>query len=116
MRIICKRAYEPAAVTDGYRVLVDRLWPRGVTKEALALDEWCKEVAPSTELRQWFGHDASRFDEFVIRYRYELDQRGVAGQLLARAGDTSVLTLVYAARDPQVNHAVVLRKYLQSLH
>lgn len=115
MNIVIKRAYKEASESDGYRVLVDRLWPRGVKKELLALDEWCKEVAPSTELRMWFSHDPAKFDEFRLRYTEELSGTDAAEQLLKRAVLSDTLTLVYAARDPMINHAVVLREYLQAI-
>ena len=110
--VVLKRAYEPAAPDDGQRVLVDRLWPRGVSKEKAAIDLWLKEIAPSTALRQWFGHDPARWEEFQSRYRAELDANGeVVGQLrdVIRAGKT---TLVYGARDEVHNDAVVLAAYL----
>lgn len=112
MRIQIKRAYEAPDAADGYRVLVDRLWPRGVKKELLGLDEWCKDVAPSTELRVWFAHDPAKFDEFRARYIAELENTDATSELLKRAKDSSALTLVYAAKDPAVNHALVLRDYL----
>ncbi len=107
-----KRAYAAAAEEDGTRVLVDRLWPRGVSKAEAALDHWMKEIAPSTELRQWFGHDPARWEEFRRRYGEALRGSGeLLGQLrcLAREG---VVTLVYAARDEVHNDAVVLRDVL----
>jgi uncharacterized protein YeaO (DUF488 family) len=107
-----KRAYEPAAPEDGRRVLVDRLWPRGVSKDKAAIDLWLKEIAPSTALRQWFGHDPARWEEFQHRYRAELDANGeVVTQLrdVIRAGKT---TLVYGAKDEAHNDAVVLAEYL----
>lgn len=107
-----KRAYEPPASADGTRVLVDRLWPRGVKKEKAAIDEWMKEIAPSTELRKWFGHDPERWPEFRRRYRSEIKKHpGEFGRLreLARKGN---LTLVYAAHDEAHNDAVVLRDLL----
>lgn len=114
-RVKLKRAYEPAAPTDGQRVLVERLWPRGVKKDALALDAWEKEVAPSAELRQWFGHDPARWDEFQRRYRAELRRAPAAERLRAlverrRAG---TLTLVFGARDEARNSAVVLKEALE---
>jgi len=107
-----KRAYVPAEPDDGTRLLIDRLWPRGVSKAKAALDDWIKDVAPSTELRKWFGHDPARWAEFQRRYRAEL--RGQSEALdriraLARAG---VVTLVYSAHDEQHNDAVVLRSVL----
>jgi len=107
-----KRAYLPPAPGDGVRVLVDRLWPRGVSKSDAAIDSWMKDLAPSTELRRWFGHDPSRWDEFQRRYRQELAAHldDLAPLLdAARRGD---VTLVYGARDPRHNQAVVLKQVL----
>jgi len=113
MAVHLKRAYEPATRSDGYRVLIDRLWPRGVSRERAKLDAWHKELAPSTELREWFGHEPRRFDEFRRRYIAELrDQRPLLAELRRRArGGT--LTLVYAARDAEHNDAVVLAEVLR---
>jgi uncharacterized protein YeaO (DUF488 family) len=108
-----KRVYESAEPSDGFRILVDRLWPRGLSKDQAAIDLWFKGIAPSTELRKWFKHDPSKFKEFSQRYRAELDH-SVAFQTL-----TDILqshpkaTLVYAARDPEINHAVILREYIR---
>lgn len=110
--VAVKRAYESAAPGDGQRVLVDRLWPRGLSKEAATIDLWLKEIAPSTTLRQWFGHDPARWSEFQLRYRAELDVNGEAvAQLKAviRAGKT---TLIYGAKDEAHNDAVVLAAYM----
>lgn len=115
MNIRIKRAYDEPEVSDGFRVLVDRLWPRGIKKEILSLDEWCKDIAPSADLRKWFDHDPAKFKEFSIRYVAELKTSDVPQQLLARIRDSKTLTLVYAAKDPKVNHACVLRRYLKSL-
>lgn len=107
-----KRVYEPAGPEDGCRVLVERLWPRGISKERAALDHWLKEVAPSPELRTWFGHDPVKWEEFRKRYENELRQNedGVAQlQEFARKGD---VTFVYAARDTEHNAAVVLKDFL----
>ena len=107
-----KRAYEPPAPDDGARILIDRLWPRGVSKEHAALDQWMKEIAPSTELRKWFGHDPAKWEEFRRRYAAELHQNAdLLGQLraLARKGH---VTLVYSAHDEQHNDAVALRGVL----
>ena len=110
MEIRIKRVYAPPSPDDGLRVLVDRLWPRGVKKEIAAIDVWAKELAPSTELRKWFNHDEERFAEFAKRYRRELESSDVN---LARSGISgSVLTLIYAARDPACNHAIVLMNCL----
>ena len=108
-----KRAYDPAEPDDGYRVLVDRLWPRGVSKDRARLDEWARELAPSTELRTWFGHDPARFAEFRRRYLEELAARAEKlGELRGRARKGTV-TLVYAARDDRHNDAVVLAELLR---
>lgn len=104
-----KRVYEAAATSDGYRVLVDRLWPRGLTKEKADVDLWLKEAAPSTELRAWFGHQPERFAEFSRRYREELSQRPeVLDQLSALESEHGLITLVYGAHDDEHNQAVVL--------
>ena len=108
-----KRAYDPAEPGDGYRVLIDRLWPRGVSKERARLDEWARELAPSTELRTWFGHDPARFAEFRRRYLEELAARAEKlGELRGRARKGTV-TLVYAAWDDRHNDAVVLAELLR---
>ena len=109
--VCIKRAYVPPAKEDGCRVLVDRLWPRGVARKSLALDEWQKDVAPSADLRRWFNHDPARWDEFKARYRAELAKSPAREALsalvqLARRGK---LTLIYAARDENHNEATVLR-------
>ncbi|HEY4779141.1 MAG TPA: DUF488 domain-containing protein [Solirubrobacterales bacterium] len=103
-----KRIYEAPGEEDGLRVLVDRLWPRGVSKEDAALDLWLKDVAPSPELRTWFGHEPDRFEEFSIRYRAELETNPALDRLLAMAREAETVTLLYGARDQERNHAVVL--------
>lgn len=108
-----KRIYEPAAPTDGERVLVDRIWPRGVSKDAAKLDFWLKEIAPTTSLRKWFGHDPSRFDEFRERYCDELGSNTDAVSELRRIAARGDVTLLYAAHDEHVNHAVVLADYIK---
>ena len=109
-----KRAYESPVRGDGYRVLVDRLWPRGIGRDALSLDAWAKEVAPSHALRRWFAHDARRWRGFVAKYRRELREPAARAPLrdLAKRAATGRVTLVYAARDPEHNNAVVLRGVL----
>jgi uncharacterized protein YeaO (DUF488 family) len=117
MTIHLKRAYEAPDRSDGYRVLVERLWPRGLRKEAAHLDEWLKDVAPSTDLRKWFGHEESRWTEFRKRYRRELhgpDAEPALEALAARAR-SGPLTLVYAAHDEERNSAVVLKDALEVL-
>jgi len=107
-----KRAYEPPAPEDGVRILVDRLWPRGLSKEKAAVDHWMRDIAPSAELRKWFGHDPERWPEFRRRYREELRRHGA---LLDQIGDLAAggaVTLVYAAHDEEHNDAVVLREAL----
>jgi uncharacterized protein YeaO (DUF488 family) len=113
MDIRLKRAYEPAAPADGYRVLIDRLWPRGVSRHRAKLDDWDKELPPSAELRQWFGHDPRRFEEFRRRYIEELrNERPRLAALRRRARD-GTLTLVYSAHDTEHNDAVVLAEVLR---
>jgi uncharacterized protein YeaO (DUF488 family) len=108
-----KRAYDPAEPRDGYRVLVDRLWPRGVSKERAHLDEWARELAPSAELRTWFGHDPDRFAEFERRYRAELAAHDEKLDELRRRAREGTLTLVYGARDEEHNDAVVLAELVR---
>jgi uncharacterized protein YeaO (DUF488 family) len=109
-----KRVYEQAGPQDGFRVLVDRVWPRGMAKEQVQADLWLKDIAPSTALRKWFGHDRSKWEEFKRRFWVELDaQPGAAAQLLAAAAKGR-LTLLFSARDAECNQAVVLRDYLLS--
>jgi uncharacterized protein YeaO (DUF488 family) len=108
-----KRAYEPASLEDGYRVLVDRLWPRGISKEQAALDGWEKDLSPSSELRRWFGHEPGRFPEFRRRYVDELRVRRERLHELRRHARSGRVTLVYAARDQERNEAVVLADVLR---
>jgi len=107
-----KRAYEPVDADDGVRILVDRLWPRGLSKEKAALDEWQKEIAPSTQLRQWFGHDPDRWPEFRRRYRAELQQHGEGLDRIRALARKRTVTLVYSAHDTEHNDAIVLREEL----
>jgi uncharacterized protein YeaO (DUF488 family) len=113
MGIQIKRVYDAPATSDGYRVLIDRLWPRGVTKDRAHLDEWARELAPSTELRRWFGHDPSRFEEFRRRYTNELAAQGDKLRELRSRARTGTLTVVYSARDTQHNDAVVIAEILR---
>jgi len=112
-----KRAYEAASRGDGYRVLVERLWPRGIRKEALALDEWRKEVAPSGELRKWFNHDPERWSEFKLRYLKELKETAALERLRALADRAAggTLTLVFSSHDTEHNNAVVLKDQIERL-
>lgn len=113
MDIRLKRAYEPASARDGYRVLVDRLWPRGISKKQAKLDEWTKELAPSSELREWFGHEPNRFPEFRRRYIDELRADAPRLKELRRRARLGTLTLVYSAHDSEHNDAVVLAEVLR---
>jgi uncharacterized protein YeaO (DUF488 family) len=113
MKVRLKRAYEPPAPSDGYRVLIDRLWPRGVSRNQASLDGWERELSPSAELRQWFGHEPTRFEEFRRRYIEELRQQRPLLTELRRRAREGTLTLVYAARDSEHNDAVVLAAVLR---
>jgi uncharacterized protein YeaO (DUF488 family) len=113
LEIRLKRAYEPAEPGDGYRVLVDRLWPRGVSRDDARLDGWARELAPSTELRRWFGHDPERFEEFARRYREELAEHADELDELRARAKSGPLTLVFGARDTEHNAAVVLAEVLR---
>jgi uncharacterized protein YeaO (DUF488 family) len=110
-----KRAYEPPEASDGYRVLVDRLWPRGLTKQKLHVDNWMKDIAPSTDLRKWIHGDMSRWAEFRRRYFRELGARPDLLAELRKRARAGTVTLVFGARDPEQNHAAVLREYLEQL-
>ena len=112
MAVQIKRIYETAEPADGIRILVDRLWPRGVKKSAAQLDYWMKEVAPSPKLRVWFGHKPERFEQFDSRYRTELLRNPAVGKL-RKLAKGKLVTLLYAARDPKVNHALVLQSVLR---
>lgn len=107
-----KRVYDPPAPQDGKRFLVERLWPRGMKKESLALDAWLKEVAPSDALRRWFGHDPARWHQFVDCYRTELEQNPATWTPLLEAAQQGNVTLLYSAHDTEHNNALVLRDYL----
>ncbi|MGB3414902.1 MAG: DUF488 domain-containing protein [Microbacteriaceae bacterium] len=113
MTLFLKRVYEPAESSDGFRVLVDRLWPRGVSKEKAAVDMWLKEVGPSTELREWFGHIPEKYPEFEQKYLAELAQNPAAVELSALLRNHPVVTLVYGAKDEEHNQAQVLRDFLK---
>lgn len=110
--VVIKRIYDPAEATDGYRVLVDRLWPRGISRERARLDAWLREIAPSPGLRAWWDHDPARLDEFSRKYRGELEANPAVGELEAALTEHPLVTLLYAARDSRVNHAAVLRDYM----
>ena len=110
--IVIKRVYEDASENDGYRILVDRLWPRGVSKEEAKLDEWDKIIAPSTELRKWFDHKEERLQEFALRYKEELLQQEEELNRLRKIATTKKITLLYGAKDPVINQAIVLKNIL----
>ena len=101
--LLCKRIYNPAEISDGYRILVDRLWPRGVKKEVAAIDLWRKDIAPTSELRNWFAHMPERYDEFTTRYIQEMNVNPAAK-----------ITLLYAAKNEEYNNAIVLRQWLEA--
>jgi uncharacterized protein YeaO (DUF488 family) len=109
-----KRAYDPPGPEDGRRYLVERLWPRGVKKEALRVEAWLKDVAPSDGLRRWFGHDPKRWPEFRRRYLQELEKNAEAWEPLLEAARHGTVTLVYSARDTEHNNAVALKDYLET--
>lgn len=114
-RVLVRRAYETPSSLDGRRFLVDRLWPRGKTKEAIDLEAWIKEAAPSSELRKWFSHDPAKWEEFKRRYREELAGRREELNPLIEAASAGPITLVYASRDELHNEAIVLRDILTEL-
>jgi len=114
MVIKLKRAYESPESGDGFRVLVDRLWPRGVSKSSARIDLWLKEIAPSVVLRKWFGHDPSKWTEFQDRYFLELDNNEKVVEQLREHICNGIVTLVYGAKDQEHNHAVALKEYLES--
>jgi uncharacterized protein YeaO (DUF488 family) len=108
-----KRAYEPVSAADGKRILVERLWPRGVSKEQVALDEWLKDIAPSQELRRWFAHDPAKWAEFERRYLQELEGNPEQVAYLEQIVSQVPVTFVYAARDEQHNSALILKRYIE---
>lgn len=114
MKILIKRIYEPAAKSDGFRVLVDRLWPRGMSKETATIDLWLPDIGPSTTLRRWFNHDPARWEEFRRRYHAELNAKQELVTELNGQAKQGTVTLLYSAKDEQHNQAVALRSYLVS--
>ena len=112
MSINLKRIYEPPAKEDGYRILVDRLWPRGFTKEKAALDLWLKEIAPSTELRKWFGHDPEKWKDFQKKYREELKENKEAVATLKDYIKKGKVTILYGAKDEEHNEARVIKEFV----
>ena len=118
-KIQIKRIYDAAAADDGFRVLVDRLWPRGISKDRAALDDWWKDIAPSPELRTWFGHKEERFAEFVEKYRVELSTGTAAPTHMVTVNEHLTagenVTLLYGAKDPKINQALVLRDWMHAM-
>ena len=115
MVILLKRAYEPPEPDDGFRVMVDRLWPRGVSKDSARIDLWLKDIAPSTSLRKWFDHDPAKWNEFSVRYLSELRHNADVVEQLAEQLRRRPVTLVYGAKDKKHTHALVLKAYLENL-
>lgn len=111
--LILKRIYDEPAANDGYRILIDRLWPRGICKDDAKLDEWLKELAPSSELRKWFDHKAERFDEFSKRYKSELKQHTAEIDHIKKLIKDQQVCLLYGAKDEEHNQAVVLQSYIE---
>jgi uncharacterized protein YeaO (DUF488 family) len=112
MKISIKRIYDPPSADDGKRILVDRLWPRGLSKQKAKVDEWLKDVAPTAELRKWYGHDSSKWKEFKKRYKKELSEKDKIIESLIHDALAGKITLLYAARDRMHNNAVVLKEFL----
>ena len=113
-KILVKRVYESAAESDGFRVLVDRLWPRGVSKAEAKLDLWLRDISPSTALRTWFNHEPARWEEFQRRYRAELKAKGALFSVITEQAKASPVTLLYSAKDEQHNQAVALKNFMLS--
>ena len=112
--IVIKRVYEEASENDGYRILVDRLWPRGISREKVNIDEWDKNIAPSTELRKWFDHKEERFQEFTIRYKEELLKQEEELNRVRKIAATEKVTLLYGAKNTLLNQAIVLKNFLNN--
>lgn len=115
VEIALKRVYEKSSPEDGYRVLVDRLWPRGLSKEKAEIDEWNQDLAPSTELRHWFHHDPELWEEFSEKYLQELQSNDESEKFLQQHKNQEKITLVYAAKDEEHCHPIILKRYLESL-
>lgn len=112
--IVIKRIYEEVSDKDGYRILVDRIWPRGISKEEANLEEWIKNIAPSTALRKWFNHQEDHFEEFTVKYKEELLNQMEELNRMRKIAETKQVTLLYAAKDTHLNQAIVLRNILNS--
>lgn len=116
MKINLKRIYEEPSSDDGYRVLVDRIWPRGISKEKAGIDEWNKDLAPSSELRKWFHHDPERWEEFSKKYWEELLKNHPGREFLSRIKGQNVITLLFAAKDTEHCHPIILKEYLENIN
>ena len=114
MRLRTKRVYEGSAVADGRRILVDRLWPRGITKEKVNVDFWAKAIAPSNELGKWYGHDPDKWDQFKQRYFHELDANAEAIAELRMHLGSGTVTVIFGSREPRLNNAAALKQYLEA--
>lgn len=115
-KLLLKRAYEDATSDDGYRILVDRLWPRGQKKEKLAIDLWAKDITPSTEIRKYFDHQADKYEEFTKLYLYELEHNSYGDEfidIVNKELDQHNVSLIYGAKDPTINHAQILKSWLE---
>jgi uncharacterized protein YeaO (DUF488 family) len=112
MIINVKRIYEPYSESDGYRILVDRLWPRGMKKEDARIDKWLKEIAPSTELRKWYNHEPEKWDQFRQKYHAELDKSVALDGLLSDLNQHKTVTFLFSSREEKINHAVVLKQFI----
>src|SRR5690625_3115209 len=113
--IIIKRIYEKPSESDGYRLLVDRIWPRGISKEKAKLNEWCKDIAPSTELRKWFNHQEERFDSFTSKYKIELLEKNSELQRIKDISKNQKVCLLYGAKNEKYNQAVILKEIIEDL-
>jgi uncharacterized protein YeaO (DUF488 family) len=109
-----KRIYEPFSEADGYRVLVDRLWPRGIKKEEAHMDKWMKDIAPSAALRKWIHHEPDKWEQFIRKYHTELNGSAVLEELLSDISEHKIVTLLFAAKDKDHNHALVLQQFIKS--
>ncbi|QKJ30404.1 DUF488 domain-containing protein [Mucilaginibacter mali] len=113
MSVKIKRIYEPFAKSDGFRILIDRLWPRGIKKEGTHIDKWMKDIAPSTQLRKWFDHDPEKWDEFRMKYHHELNESDAMKEMAAIINEQATATLLYGAKEEKYNHAIVLQELLK---
>src|ERR1700733_600357 len=112
MNVSVKRVYEPFSVEDGYRILIDRLWPRGIKKEGANIDVWLKEIAPSTALRKWFNHEPEKWEEFRRKYHEELNTSEAFNELTSYLLKHKTITLLYASKEEKINHAIVLQQFI----